>query len=254
MLRIKDVYDDYVKELKSDKAKVEDSLDKLHTSLKYVERKLHKARCFIRNHFLVSYDELIKMRSSDYKLIKIERYSGSGIKRYACTDAEVHSIFSILKQRLELKRSVGLMLKHLTELTDEIISETEFRFILQEFNSNIADEIIKGYHFNPGNYIGLIRIKKKKRVGKNVNWGDSNKKKAEILARGGIPYNKETAPDGEEWLVYFISEYAYWWYWNKGNCRLTNKSIFSFTPMFAQKGNLSKYRKNNPLAELKYDE
>lgn len=126
-----------------------------------------------------------------------------------------------------------------------------FEALLGAYNVEAAHLILsEGYKtFSFGFKTGNIYIKKKKRYfgegfeglpinSKVPDWGESNKIKAEIIARGGTPYKAiknsrdEIIGDngGEKWIVYHISDYVCWWWWNKGKCNIENRDIYMFKP------------------------
>jgi hypothetical protein len=93
------------------------------------------------------------------------------------------------------------------------ISYKEFYRVVRLFHRLISSKIIDGYKFN--SEVGTIEIDKKPRPGRMVDWGNSNARKQRIIAEGKIPFNKETAPNGEHWLCYFTDSTHYKWKWNK---------------------------------------
>lgn len=84
----------------------------------------------------------------------------------------------------------------------ELVDEKTFHAVIELFNLKLSNAIADSKSIGTEiGYFSVVRnVKSDKR--KVVDWATSNRNKREILKRGGIPYNKENAPDGEEWLVY----------------------------------------------------
>ena len=112
--------------------------------------------------------------------------------------------------------------------------------------------------------LSSIRIRKKKRVRANIDWGTSNKNKERILAEGKVPFNKDSAPDGIKWLAYHTSDYEYWWYWNKAVSNVLHRTVYAFVPtaqsgkenvkLVGTKALLRKKLADNPYAHLNFEE
>lgn len=91
-----------------------------------------------------------------------------------------------------------------------------FREILLRHNRKVADAIIFGDVYNVGNFVGRILIKKIKRNYEKAvpNWGESKKRKAELIAQGIQPKD-EQHPNGEEWMVFYTDPWYLRWAWAK---------------------------------------
>ena len=96
--------------------------------------------------------------------------------------------------------------KKIEELKQNLISYSLYRRIVLMFNTAVADKIIEeNYLFNLVPSFGSVGAIHNYNEHKRVNWGESNKKKADIIAKGGIPYIKGDAEiienyQGEKWL------------------------------------------------------
>lgn len=108
--------------------------------------------------------------------------------------------------------------KKIKQYKEELISFTLYNRVIKEFNNQVIDKIInENYLFTPLPSFGAIGVIQNYNEHKRPNWGVSNKKKAEILAKGGIPYIKADAEKdenykGEKWLTYhpFLDFYLQW--------------------------------------------
>lgn len=108
-------------------------------------------------------------------------------------------------------------LKHFYETfpKKERVDFNDFKKIIDFFNLRMSEEISKGHEIHTS--IGIFKVlrnEKDLRIS-TPNWKLSNEKKKEILSRGGKPFNKRTAPDGEEWLVYHNEKYIYKTVWKR---------------------------------------
>lgn len=131
--------------------------------------------------------------------------------KFFCENAD--HLRGVAQNRL-MEDANHLVARKLLKVTEETLGLTyaQFTLILREFNKRFRDYIIEtGAPLSFGGAMGNIKIVlKERRPRKNtngelkyaINWGASLKLKKEIIARGGTPYNEETAPDGEKYIVY----------------------------------------------------
>jgi len=128
--------------------------------------------------------------------------------------------------------------------------------IIKKFNKKVIDLIIKeGYEFHLGYGLDYIRIKKRIRNNPEINNPASYQKRKKIIAEGKIPYNEETAPNGEKWKVYRIERYKYVWYWSKKSINVKNSYYYTFKPTGGKKGmicSLYNFINENPNHTIKY--
>ena len=128
-----------------------------------------------------------------------------------------------------------------------------FKEILEKLFKKLAKKIIHGYKFTIGHGLGLIeviKIKRKFHTNKDgvpkvaIDWGPSNKRKAELISEGRIPYNKKTAPDGVKWLIFHTAlSYCRWKWYKKSYHMIPNMTTYSFKPTHTNKRELSRYTK-----------
>jgi hypothetical protein len=129
---------------------------------------------------------------------------------------------------------------------------SEYREACSAFNEAVADSIVAGKVFNPGHNLGEISVV---RIERNydkprVDWAESERLKAEILARGGTP-REAGEQDGEDWFVYFTDDWFCRFYWNKKACTISHKTLYSFHATRGHKGvktKLVQRLRTNPLA------
>jgi len=109
----------------------------------------------------------------------------------------------------------------------DIMQYNLFRLIAERMMKKALDKIIyQGKSFSLGRTVGSINVINCEKVfslndenkvkNAKVNWGKSNEIKRSIIARGGTPYNKKTAPDGEKWLVLYDNNRFLRFNWDKG--------------------------------------
>ena len=140
--------------------------------------------------------------------------------------------------------------------TATTVDKKLFRDICEEFNITIMSKILDGAEFNMGNNLSSLSITRVERDPRSprVDWGESNKYKQELLDKGKDLYNLNTST-GNKWHVYYTDSFYCKYYWKKGKCRVSNKSVYRFTPTRGLKGNKEKLinmLKKDDLAYLKF--
>tara|TARA_R110002167_G_scaffold65107_5_gene184042 strand:+ start:1703 stop:2179 length:477 start_codon:yes stop_codon:yes gene_type:complete len=141
-------------------------------------------------------------------------------------------------------------------ITNEPVDKKLFRTLCEEFNINIMSKILKGAEFNMGNNLSSVSIVRVNRDPRSprVDWGESNKYKKELLDQGQELYDSKTS-SGVKWHIYYTDTFYCKYYWKKGKCRVSNKSVYRFTPTRGLKGNKEKLinmLKQDDLAYLKF--
>lgn len=119
------------------------------------------------------------------------------------------------------------------------ITYSKFYNILMETTAELRDFIIQTggpivMPLNLGN-LSIVRKNITPRILENGNatfpilWNESNKRRKEIEERGGTPYNGDTAPDGEKWLVYLTEGEFPYLIWSRSHYFPMTRCWF-FTP------------------------
>lgn len=141
---------------------------------------------------------------------------------------------------------------------DAAIGESDFNLIMTEYHKLKLRKIHEGHMVSFFNSLGIlmvIRKDRKDRLDKNgepiltVNFGESNKRKAALLAEGKELYNHETKT-GNKWLVYIQESYYFTIRWWRPN--FWNASHYIFKPTQDANELIQKYR--SPTTELMYNE
>lgn len=140
--------------------------------------------------------------------------------------------------------------------TNDFVSKDLFVALCGEFNMAIIDYLLEGKEFQMGHNLSTLSIVRKDRDPRipAIDWGESNKYKAELLAEGKELYNKETGK-GVKWHIYYTDGEYLKYYWRKGKCKIKNKSVYRFDATRGDKGNKGKLRellKQDDLAYLKF--
>lgn len=160
-----------------------------------------------------------------------------------------------------------------------------YKDIIHEFHKKISDEMLNGYQYQPYSRIGIFRIVlnfRPKRSEKYIDWGKSNKRKIEILARNGVLYEEWWEKDGvriilnenkiiahqldrlegaikannggEKWIIHFNDTYYFTWAWHKNeltkHVRHITKYVFKATRF--NKRSSSEIQKRTDSPELVY--
>ena len=136
------------------------------------------------------------------------------------------------------------------------INSNLFRDICSEFNIMIINYVLEGKEFNMGNNLSTLSIVRKDRDPRSprIDWGESNKYKKELLKEGKDLYNSETGK-GIKLHIYHTDSFYCKYYWRKGKCKVSNKSVYRFDATRGIKGNKEKLiylLKNDELAYLKF--
>ena len=139
---------------------------------------------------------------------------------------------------------------------NEFIESDLFKSICAEFNIAIIDYILSGKIFNMGSHLSSLSIREIDRNNSKpaIDWGESNIYKKELLDRGDKLFNKEKG-EGIKWYIYYTDSKYYRYFWNKGKCKIPNKSVYKFIPTRGLKGNkekLTNLLKEDDLAYLKF--
>ncbi len=139
---------------------------------------------------------------------------------------------------------------------DSSIDKKIFRDICEEFNIEIINSILEGNTLDMGSNLSTLSIVRKERDPRNprVDWGESNRYKQELIEKGEKLYNAETG-QGAKWHIYYTDGFYCKFYWRKGKCRISNKSVYRFDATRGIKGNKEKLinlLKTDDLAYLKF--
>lgn len=134
------------------------------------------------------------------------------------------------------------------------ITYKEFFSIINSFHKDISNEIQLGYKFKPNDRLGTFNVVKDIRRGKTINWGASNKLKDAIIQSGGIPYNKENAPSGEKWHIYYSDKDYFKWKWFKEKATefIKNSKYYMFRACTKNRRTVGKVVKQNELISDNY--
>jgi hypothetical protein len=141
----------------------------------------------------------------------------------------------------------------------------QFKSIIATFNYAVSQRVNEGYLFVLPHHLGTIKVienKRKVKLSKRgdgvvaaVDWGTSNKIKAEILSRGGLPYREENGVGngGEKWLVYHTSP-VYYTIIRVVDLQLKNHSLYEFKPTWHNQRGLQKIIDENSSLLFKQGE
>lgn len=223
MLETKDLYKDYIDAINTKIVMVDIKIGQYIGSQEYIRTCIVNNRAEFEN-VNVDIDVLfanpyiayakIKTLVDNGQLTRVAHY----IKSYV-TSIQYLNTHKLLKERL----------------TKSIMPYEVYLKLIGYSNFEIAKHILKGGIYKLG-HVGKIYIKQKARtfifMGRpcklGVDWGLSNKYKAQLIAEGKVPYDSNTAPDGVKWHIYHNSDYAYWFWWESGN--IPNRLFFRFIP------------------------
>lgn len=116
----------------------------------------------------------------------------------------------VLKNYYELRKPIAIAAEEVRELKKEKISYTVYQTVISLHNKKLAEYLVNTGKTFENKYLGRLKILYKENTASIVNWNESNKKKAELLAKGLIPYKREDEEKalaegreykGVKWLV-----------------------------------------------------
>lgn len=254
---LSDTFNKYNTGLKERKAELTADKESYEKTKAYLLEKLEDCHHYIRYFTNIDYkgikdaDRCISERSVS-RLVDLQGVSVDSIRR-------------AINVIVQINRNLAKINEELKEINEYIVDEEMYREIVGSFNNQVSDAIVfEGYSFKLGLGLGVLKIKRvlcDTRIKKRVNWGDSNKKKQEILLRGGTPFkvverdeNGVPTKDngGEHWMIYWNNRYDYLWHWSKNRNIVFNSAYYRFDP--TRYNNISKgggLGSVNKLAQLK---
>lgn len=232
---LKEIYTRYNTRLKERRSALLLDKEKYEDSKQYLLDKLEDCKHYIRTFTNIDYkhikdaDRCISERS----LVRLAELQG----------VDINSIRRTINIIVQINKQLSAINEELSEIEDYIVDEELFRDIICSFNDLVSDAIVyEGYKFKLGGGLGVLKIKEvlcDTRVKKRVNWGESNKKKQEILSRGGTPF-KVTERDesgkpiadngGEHWIIFWTITRDYLWHWSKNRNIVHNSAYYRFDP------------------------
>lgn len=248
-----EIFVKYNKKIKIEINSLKEEKNNLISSKEYILNNLVEYKEFLNTYSTTSFEQLQNLTNAYYSrsLLK-KRYEG--IENLTQIENKVKRQVNVI---IEIKRQTLKIEERLQELQNQIISSSDFISILSTFNLSVVSEILKGYVFNIGYGLSHIRIKRKDvstRKHKKIDWGESNKKKKEILNNNKLPYEVlERTEDGkisidnkgEHWLIYHTKQIEFLWHWAKGEYPIQNKFFYKFKPTYCganQNGCVQKLR------------
>lgn len=106
------------------------------------------------------------------------------------------------------------------------LNKKDFKSIIKTFLQHAVKGVLAGKPLDLGYSLGSIHIGRFERDPSKptIDWGASNKYKAELIKQGKPLYNNETK-EGYEWLIYFTDSYYYRYCWSKKVKAIDNNAI-----------------------------
>lgn len=129
-----------------------------------------------------------------------------------------------------------------------------FKNICCDFNIHSMNKVIEeARSLDMGSNLGYIKIE---RIARNwsrpqVNWGESNKYKKELLEEGKQLFNEETG-EGEKYLIYHTEPFYCRFKWIRWSNRLPNKKLYNFKPTRGKHGVVTKLKEHLAEDETNY--
>lgn len=257
-----ELYEFYSREVKQEIRDTRKYLAPIRQERYNTVRVLDRKYKFIRDYCNKTYVEMMAMvEQVQIDSIDYAMRSAFGIK--VDHKRNLKEIREALTKKIKYDKEIREGEARINELKEQCVSRKLYGFITGKFNSYLMDALIKrGYTFSSGYGIGALYVihrepKPKEDINGNIklpiNWGESLRIKEEIIKKGGVPYNKETAPHGEKWMVFHIGA-RFLFKWEKRKAIVKNSSLYSFRPCYSAIAKLNDYVKENEFAEINYQD
>ncbi len=261
-INTKDIYDEFISELKSRRKILKEEVSDYNNSKDYLLNKIKQYKHYIENFTNIRYEDICNLNRliAEKSVINLANIAGINVN-------DIRRNINII---VEINKSISKLQSEINQIEANMIGYIVFKEVTYKFNCKLSDEIVyKGYVLNIGYSLGHIRIKKincflnrdgSQRTKRRINWNESNKLKKEIELNGEVPY-KVTKREGRKiiednggipWFVYFNNEWDYLWHWYKGTCSVLNTPYYKFRPTIYN--NSSRYDgmgNVNKLSQLK---
>jgi hypothetical protein len=219
------------------KKDIEINLAQYLNSKNYILKSLEPYEFYINNFTSINFEDL-KNITNFYISNKLR--INYNTEKFGIDTEKLKRLINVL---CELNKNIKKLEKQ-KEIIKTIPKFEVYKDILNTFNETISDEIVyKGYTFNLPFNLSDIKITKVdcSKYGKKIDWNATNKKKKEILDKGGILYKVTERDDkfkiikdngGEKYIVYFDKDFDYLWNWVKSKVKVLNSAYYRFKPTY----------------------
>jgi hypothetical protein len=145
---------------------------------------------------------------------------------------------NIIQNVLTLKHIYQYYIKDIEETSKYHVDYKLFRAVCEDFNKELSNEILEGYFFKMPYRLGSLRIKKRK--------VDINNLKPDF----GL-FNDSDGQYKNKHLNSHSNNYYVRYYWTKrSETLIKNKSVYTYIPTRANKRQLAKLIKENPIDQI----
>lgn len=229
-----EIYEKYIENINNSISSLDEEIKNYSISKEYLLGKIKIFEHYIRNFSNIKYDDIKDLdRFLPEKSVTFNE-SNIGL------DLEILRV--TINNITDINKSINRCKKQIETLQSNYIDKEKFKEVIHQFNTKISDEIVfKGYCFELGFRLGWIKIKKldvSLRKKKKIDWGKSNKRKAEIIAEGKLPFkafydehlNLVGDNGGEKWHIYHENKYDCLWHWAKKHANAENVPYYKFRP------------------------
>lgn len=236
----------YTKKVKDEIKLINDELKTINKNRNYLYAKLIKFKDDVQEYGSIDFASVIDT-------INLNKLNNFKIDK---KDFDLIKFIINWKAFIVINRKFHKNKKRLVVLNRRILPFEIWIKVIKKFNAALVKEIVEeGYEFFLGHGLTSIRIKRRIRENPEINNPASYQKRKQIIAEGKIPYNKDTAPNGERWRVYRTERYKFRWYWSKKSVSVKNAYYYTFQPTGGKKGMilyLYNFINNNPNHTIKY--
>lgn len=223
MLETRDLYNDYISSIKAKIDAVSIKIGQYHGSQEYLRN------CIINNR--AKFEEL----DIDIDNLFANPYIAYAKIKQIVDNGQLTRVAHYVKSYVNSLRYLTLHKLLFDRYNKCLMPYEAYLKLLGCSNFEIAKHIVKGGYYTFGN-VGKLYVREKARtflfkgrpVKQPIDWGLSNKYKAELIEQGKVPYDQNSAPHGVKWHIYHDSDYAYWFWWEAG--AIQNRGFFKFFP------------------------
>lgn len=232
---IHDMYSNYVKSVEIKRKSVQHKLEETETQLEYL------------NNILWPYSVVLEANNIKLNLNKpfnskahCNFYNERKLKPIKLDFVSIEE--TLLKNYILAFCKAKLRQRYLTEYLNDskhhAVSFKIYKLVINSHNIQMSKRILNGFPYVIGSNLGSIAIVKLRRImsyegaeaTKNIDWGETKKLRAKLISEGKSLYHPETNPTGEKYLVYYTSDYMYWFFWSRNDAKVKNAFLYTFTP------------------------
>lgn len=233
------IYKLYVEDINYEINKITNDLITYKVVLDNIKKVLVKNATLINNRTSISLDKVLESKSET--IVK-------NIDFYNLEEDKIEALKYYITTYIKNNRVISYQENKIKSLKEKLITKGTYCKVIRLFNKKIMDKCLNDrYVFNMGHNMGILRMIHNFSKRLSPNWGETTKKKREIIERGGVLYNGEDAKraeqegreyNGEMYIVY-KDPFNIWLQWCIPKVTLRYLPISKDYSLKAARGNYS---------------